>query len=129
MGTLMPLAGYIGDFIIKRGILSVKHLRMLRGGLMFQFLFMIIAAYILNEIAIIACLTLGVGLGAFTMAGSAVNQLDVAPEYATTLKGFISIFATIPGRLRLLHLKPLRFQLFYFLRYHIPDADRLIGNR
>lgn len=58
---------------------------------------MIIAAYLLDPIPSMICITIAVGLGAFAWSGFAVNHLDVAPQYASVLMGIGNTFATIPG--------------------------------
>lgn len=95
----MGPSGYAADYLISRGLLPRTLVRKLFncGGFVAQCVFMMAAAYILNETAIIACLTLGVGLGAFSLSGFAVNHLDLAPNFAPLLMGVTNTFATIPG--------------------------------
>jgi MFS transporter, ACS family, solute carrier family 17 (sodium-dependent inorganic phosphate cotransporter), other len=62
-----------------------------------QTVFMMLAAYILEPIASMICITIAVGLGAFAWSGFAVNHLDIAPQYASIIMGFGNTFATIPG--------------------------------
>jgi len=99
MGLLMGVTGYTADYLISHKIFSTTFVRKLFncGGFIAQCVFMMAAAYILNEFAIITCLTLGVGLGAFSISGFAVNHLDIAPQYAAILIGITNTFATIPG--------------------------------
>lgn len=95
----MPFTGISADYFISKRILSVTNVRRIYnvGGFIAQCVFMMMAAYILNETAIIVCLTLGVGLGAFSLSGFAVNHLDIAPQFASILMGITNTFATIPG--------------------------------
>lgn len=99
MGILMGFSGYTADYLITKGILSTTQVRKYFncGGFLAQCTFMMLAAYVLNPTFIIVCLTLGVGLGAFSLSGFAVNHLDIAPQHAAVLMGITNTFATIPG--------------------------------
>lgn len=58
---------------------------------------MILAAFLLDPVYSMVCITIAVGLGAFAWSGFAVNHLDIAPQYASILMGISNTFATIPG--------------------------------
>ena len=45
----------------------------------------------------ITLVSLSVGLSGFTNAGSVINHLDIASQYAGILVGIVNTIATIPG--------------------------------
>ena len=47
--------------------------------------------------AAITCLTIAVGFGGFAWSGFSVNQLDIAPQYASVIMGISNTIATLPG--------------------------------
>uniref|UniRef100_A0A336KTH8 CSON014673 protein n=1 Tax=Culicoides sonorensis TaxID=179676 RepID=A0A336KTH8_CULSO len=99
MGILLAPTGYLADFLITRDILSVTNVRRFFncGGFLAQTVFMMSAGYLTNPAAIITCLVFGVGLGAFSISGFAVNALDLAPNHAAVIMGITNTFATLPG--------------------------------
>lgn len=99
MGILLAPIGYMADFFITRNILSVTNVRRFFncGGFIAQTVFMMTAGYLRDPISIIACITLGVGLGAFSISGFACNHLDIAPQHAAVLMGITNTFGTLPG--------------------------------
>jgi ACS family sodium-dependent inorganic phosphate cotransporter len=58
---------------------------------------MLLAAFVLHRVYSILFLTIGVGLGAFSLSGFAVNHLDIAPNYASILMGISNTFGSLPG--------------------------------
>lgn len=99
MGVLMGFTGYAADYLITKRILTTTQVRKYFncGGFLAQCTFMMMAAYVLKPTFVIICLTLGVGLGAFSLSGFAVNHLDIAPQHAAVLMGITNTFATVPG--------------------------------
>lgn len=99
MGVLMGFTGYAADFLITKRLLTTTQVRKFFncGGFLAQCTFMMLAAYVLQPTFVIVCLTLGVGLGAFSLSGFAVNHLDIAPQHAAVLMGITNTFGTIPG--------------------------------
>lgn len=95
----MGFTGYAADYIITKNLLSTTQVRKYFncGGFLAQCTFMMLAAYVLQPTYVIIFLTLGVGLGAFSLSGFAVNHLDIAPQYAAVLMGITNTFGTIPG--------------------------------
>ncbi|KAL1131947.1 hypothetical protein AAG570_011558, partial [Ranatra chinensis] len=99
MTIIMQFGGRLADFLINKKILSTTNVRKSFncGAFLAQTVFMIMAAYLLTPTAVIVCLTLAVGLGAFAWPGFSVNHLDIAPQHASVLMGFSNTFATLPG--------------------------------
>lgn len=98
--TIMTLvAGYTADIILVRNLLSVTQVRkyFISVSLIFQAVFIIIAAYIDNPIWTNICISIGIGLGALTYSGVGINYIDIAPAFAAVLGGIGNTFATIPG--------------------------------
>ncbi|KAK6620915.1 hypothetical protein RUM43_011214 [Polyplax serrata] len=101
MATVLQFSGHIADYLRSRKILSTTNVRKLFNCSAFlcQTVFMILAASLTNPAAIIACLTIAVGLGGFAWCGFGVNHLDIAPRHAGVLMGFSNTFGTLPGML------------------------------
>ncbi|KAL8560170.1 hypothetical protein ACOMHN_021665 [Nucella lapillus] len=93
-------SGQIADYIRRRGYLSTATTRKVMNtvGLAWPACFLIATGYTgCNHDMAVVLLTLGVGVAGFTMAGFAVNHLDIAPCFAGTLMGITNAVATIPG--------------------------------
>lgn len=58
---------------------------------------MLLAAFLLHPTYSVVLLTIGVGIGAFSLSGFTVNHLDIAPNYASILFGISNFFGSIPG--------------------------------
>lgn len=58
---------------------------------------MLLAAFIMHKTYSVVLLTIGVGIGAFSLSGFTVNHLDIAPNYASILMGISNTFGTVPG--------------------------------
>lgn len=58
---------------------------------------MMLAAFLIDPIYSVVLLTIGVGIGAFSLSGFTVNHLDIAPKFASVLMGISNTFGTIPG--------------------------------
>ena len=86
------------------------------GAFVAQTIFMLATSYTHNVAAAITCLTIAVGFGGFAWAGfrwvahvtfekalftnsnsNSVNQLDIAPQYASIIMGISNTVATVPG--------------------------------
>ncbi|KAL5014023.1 hypothetical protein ScPMuIL_008293 [Solemya velum] len=94
------LGGILADCLRSRRLLSTVYTRKLIGsfGLLAPaVLFVCIQFAGCDHEAVIAIITLAVGLGGFTMGGIIINHLDIAPNYSGTLMGFSNGLATIPG--------------------------------
>jgi ACS family sodium-dependent inorganic phosphate cotransporter len=99
MGIVIPIAGYIADWLQEKRILTTTQVRKIFncGGFLAQTVFMLGAAFVLTPGGTIACLTIAVGLNGFAWSGFSVNYLDVAPQHASILMGLGNTFATLPG--------------------------------
>lgn len=99
MGILLGVSGYLADWTQVKGYLTTTQVRRYFNCMAFlaQTIFMMLAAYLLDPVISVLCITIAVGLGAFAWSGFAVNHLDVAPQYASILMGISNTFATIPG--------------------------------
>lgn len=58
---------------------------------------MLLAAFLLHRVYSVVLLTIGVGIGAFSLSGFTVNHLDIAPNFASILFGISNFFGSIPG--------------------------------
>lgn len=58
---------------------------------------MLLAAFLLDPVYSVVLLTVGVGIGAFSLSGFTVNHLDIAPKYASILMGISNTFGSMPG--------------------------------
>ncbi|KAK6173305.1 hypothetical protein SNE40_016781 [Patella caerulea] len=99
MGFVVIFCGQLADMLRNTFGVSTTIVRklFLCGAFAIQAVFMITAGYLLTPVAAITCLTIAVGLGGFAWAGIGVNQLDIAPQYASILMGLSNTFATLPG--------------------------------
>ncbi|XP_055373407.1 sialin-like [Condylostylus longicornis] len=99
MGILLGISGYLADWTQIKGYLTTTQVRKYFncGAFLAQTVFMTLAAYLLDPVWTVLCITIAVGLGAFAWSGFAVNHLDVAPQYASIIMGITNTFGTIPG--------------------------------
>lgn len=99
MGILLGVSGYLADWTQIKGYLTTTQVRRYFncGAFLAQTVFMMLAAYLLEPVGTVLCITIAVGLGAFAWSGFAVNHLDIAPQHASILMGISNTFATIPG--------------------------------
>ncbi|VEN58566.1 unnamed protein product [Callosobruchus maculatus] len=99
MFVMTPLAGQMADWVLVRGTLNTTQVRKVFNcsGFIAQTVFMLAAAYWFSPVGTTFCLTMAVGLGAFSSSGFSVNHLDIAPQYAGILFGFGNTFGTLPG--------------------------------
>lgn len=83
------LAGYTGDYILVKQLLTKTQVRkyFISFTLLLQSAFILIAAYVANPIPNIICISLSIGLGAFTFSGISVNYIDLAPALAAIVAG------------------------------------------
>lgn len=58
---------------------------------------MLLAAVLLDPVYSVTLLTIGIGIGAFSLSGFAVNHLDIAPKYASILMGISNTFGALSG--------------------------------
>ncbi|KAG5678081.1 hypothetical protein PVAND_007783 [Polypedilum vanderplanki] len=96
---LLFFSGFIADWFQVKSILTTTQVRRYFTCISFlsQTIFMILAAFILHRVYSVIFLTIGIGLGAFSLSGFAINHLDIAPQYASILMGIGNTFGTIPG--------------------------------
>ncbi|XP_059617450.1 sialin-like [Phlebotomus argentipes] len=99
MGCLLGVSGYLADWTQIKGYLTTVQVRKYFncGAFLFQTVFMMLAAYLLDPVGTVACITVAVGFGAFAWSGFIVNPLDLAPNHASVILGISNTFATIPG--------------------------------
>lgn len=91
--------GFFADWVQKRGWLNTTQVRKTFNtiGLFSQMGFLLVAAFVSNTTAIIACISMSVGIGAFAMSGWLANTLDIAPQFSGIILGISNTFATIAG--------------------------------
>ncbi|GAB0099705.1 hypothetical protein DMENIID0001_155920 [Sergentomyia squamirostris] len=99
MGCLLAVSGYLADWSQVKGYLTTAQVRRYFncGAFLAQTIFMMLAAYLLDPVGTVACITVAVGFGAFAWSGFIVNPLDLAPNHASVILGISNTFATIPG--------------------------------
>lgn len=93
------VAGLIADWFLVKKIFNVTQVRKYSNNfaLLSQMGFLLITTFLTDVSAIIACISLSVGLGAFAMSGYLANTLDIAPQFGSIILGITNTFATIPG--------------------------------
>ncbi|KAJ1528764.1 hypothetical protein ONE63_007151 [Megalurothrips usitatus] len=98
MAVILQAAGHLADWL-RAGRMSTTSVRKLFNCAAFisQTVFMMVAAYMTAPWAIVLCITVAVGLGGFAWSAFSVNQLDIAPQYASVLMGISNTVATLPG--------------------------------
>ncbi|XP_060556803.1 vesicular glutamate transporter 1-like isoform X2 [Ruditapes philippinarum] len=101
MAIIVPIGGFIADYLRRRGILSTTVVRKIFncGGFGMEAVFLLGVGFTRNTTTAIVCLTLAVGFSGFAISGFNVNHLDIAPRYASILMGFSNGFGTIAGML------------------------------
>lgn len=99
LSLLLFVSGYLADWFQMKNFLSTTQVRKYFNNLSFfaEMIFLLLAAYFTNTTLIIVCITLSVGLGAFSISGYLANPLDIAPQFASIIVGYSNTFATLPG--------------------------------
>lgn len=99
MAMLLPTAGTASDWLQSRQFISTTLLRrlFLSGALSLQAACLLLSTVLTDTTAVVACVTLGVGLQAFAYAVICVNSLDLAPLHASVLTGVSSTIANLSG--------------------------------
>ncbi|KRZ77784.1 Vesicular glutamate transporter 1, partial [Trichinella papuae] len=99
MGILLQAGGYVADYINSKKIITLVLIRklMASGGLFVQVLFTVILSFTVNYIAATILMTFCIGFGGLVWASFSINQLDIAPQYASVIMGISNTFATLPG--------------------------------
>lgn len=99
LSIFLFISGYLADWFQMKGILTTRQVRRYFNCISFilQTVFMLLAAFLVHRVYSVIILTIGVGIGAFSLSGFAVNHLDIAPSYASILWGISNTFGTIPG--------------------------------
>jgi ACS family sodium-dependent inorganic phosphate cotransporter len=95
---LIP-SGILADWFQIKNLLSTSQVRKFFNNVSFfgQMIFLLLAGYFTDSTVIIICITISIGLGAFSMSGFLVNTLDIAPQYSSIILGFSNSIATLPG--------------------------------
>ena len=99
LSLLLFVSGFLADWFQMENRLSTTQVRKYFNNLSFfaQMIFLLLAAYFTDTTMIIVCITLSVGLGAFSISGYLANPLDIAPQFASIIVGYSNTFATLPG--------------------------------
>lgn len=99
MTIMSLLAGYLADFILVRQLLTVTKLRkyFISFTMLFQAIFIVISAYVVNSTANIICIIAGIGLGALAYSGIGINYIDVAPAFSAVIGGLGNTITSLPG--------------------------------
>ena len=98
IALLFP-SGYLADWLQIKNILSTSQVRKFFNNISFfaQMIFLLLAAYFTNKVHIVICISLSIGLGAFSMSGFLANTLDIAPQFSSIILGISNSIATLPG--------------------------------
>lgn len=96
---MLFVSGYLADWFQVNRYLSTSQVRKYFNNLSFlaQMIFLLLAGYFANPSVVLLCLTLSVGLGAFSISGYMANPLDIAPQFSSIIIGMSNTFATVPG--------------------------------
>ncbi|KAG4077120.1 hypothetical protein HA402_016107 [Bradysia odoriphaga] len=99
LSILVFVSSFLADWFQVKSILTTSQVRRYFNCLSFlgQTVFMLLAAFIVHKTYSVVLLTIGVGIGAFSLSGFTVNHLDIAPNYASILMGISNTFGTVPG--------------------------------
>ncbi|KAJ6643258.1 Sialin [Pseudolycoriella hygida] len=99
LSILVFVSSFLADWFQVKSILTTSQVRRYFNCLSFlgQTVFMLLAAFIVHRTYSVVLLTIGVGIGAFSLSGFTVNHLDIAPSYASILMGISNTFGTVPG--------------------------------
>lgn len=99
LSILLFASGYLADWFQINNYLSTSQVRKYFNNLSFlaQMIFLLLAGYFTKPAVVLTCLTLSVGLGAFSISGYMANPLDIAPQFSSIIMGMSNTFATIPG--------------------------------
>ncbi|XP_031343254.1 sialin-like [Photinus pyralis] len=93
------VTGYLADWLQEKVIMNTTQVRKTFNCIAHigQAVFLLLAVYLLSPIESAIFLTCAVGIGGFQASGSAVNQLDIAPQHASVILGISNTVGTIPG--------------------------------
>lgn len=99
MSIVVLTSGQLADLLRSKWQISTTHVRkaFTCGAFLAQTIFMLSSAYTQSVAAAVICLTIAVGFGGFAWSGFSVNQLDIAPQYASVIMGISNTVATLPG--------------------------------
>lgn len=99
MSVLVFFSSFLADYFQVKAILTTTQVRRYFNCSSFlgQTVFMMLAAFMLHPTYSVVLLTIGVGIGAFSLSGFTVNHLDIAPDYSSILMGISNTFGTVPG--------------------------------
>jgi len=99
LSLLLFLSGYLADLFQMKNYLSTTQVRKYFNNVsfFFQMIFLLMASYFTDPVAIIICITFSVGLGAFSISGYLANPLDIAPQFSSIILGISNTLATVPG--------------------------------
>ncbi|KAL7051888.1 hypothetical protein ACKWTF_004681 [Chironomus riparius] len=92
-------SGYLADWLQMNNYLSTTQVRKFFNNISFflQMALLLMSGYFKDLVAVIACSSLSVGLGALAMSGFLANSLDIAPQYSSIILGISNSFAVLPG--------------------------------
>nr|CAG4645485.1 EOG090X04X8 [Lynceus sp. MCZ IZ 141354] len=99
MAIIVMLGGQIADWLQKRWKVTTTAVRKFFTCTAFlgQGAFLLATAYATSLSSAVTFLCLAVGFGGCAISGYSVNQLDIAPQYASILLGLSNTVATLPG--------------------------------
>jgi len=99
MTIVVPIGGWIADFLRTHNMMSTTNVRKLMncGGFGMEALFLLILAFSRGYTAAVIFLIFAVGFSGFAISGFNVNHLDIAPKYASVLMGLSNGAGTFSG--------------------------------
>jgi MFS transporter, ACS family, solute carrier family 17 (sodium-dependent inorganic phosphate cotransporter), other len=92
-------SGYLADWLQIKRILTTTQVRKIFncGSFIGQALFLIACACAMQPVISLVSLFLAASVGAFATSGYLVNNLDIAPGYASILFGIMNFFGGLSG--------------------------------
>nr|XP_018914420.1 PREDICTED: sialin-like [Bemisia tabaci] len=95
---MMQIAGFFIDWV-RASYLTTKHARkfFLCTAFTCQAICIFIVSYMSTSVGVVLCLIISCSVAAFAISSYGVNNLDIAPQYASILKGLDNTFSQLAG--------------------------------
>ncbi|GLG95350.1 Putative inorganic phosphate cotransporter [Gryllus bimaculatus] len=95
----LPSVSVLSDWLVARKFLTVTQARKTFNCVAFlaQTVFLFLTTVVGSPYAVVACMTIAQGIGAFACCGFSVNPLDLAPQHASVIMGLSCTVSTLSG--------------------------------